>query len=966
VINLTKPDNSAIRRHFRHFVLAITCLITLVTNGDAAPVAASAQTSSTDKLFPVVETTLTNGLHLLVQENHNCPVIAVQVWYHVGGADEPTGRRGFAHLFEHMMFRGTDRLGPTAHFDLLQSVGGNCNAFTSFDETCYHETLPAAQLELALWLEAERMAFLTVDTAGFNTERKVVEEERRLGLNAPYGDLPDRALPTFFGSHPYANNPIGTIRDLRLATPGDVHAWWSKWYVPNNATLVIVGDIQADRVRTLVQKYFGWIPPVPIPARNLSTPGPFPSAKKLVLEAENAPVPAVGIVWRTVPEGHPDALALDVISTILGGDEGSLLGGALMGGSDSSRLYRRLVVQDHLAVVAKAGQFQLSKAGAFAAGAALLPIGGDADRTLSALKEEMVRLLKDGITDEELAKARNQVMSGLLLGAQTVGEQASLIGRAAVVGRGTEELNSRVERLRKLTSADVKRIAVEWLDPKHAMTITVPGSGLWKQIGRLFNSGRKGEEEAAPVVAPETVLRGRPGVVRPEDLPVRPPIKDETPAIPSPVVSERHLTNGLRLLLAPNLHTPAVGIVLALPYGTWSEQKPGAAAMALGMLTKGTETHGENALAEELDRHAIRISTFATHDDSRVEATCLLEQADEALSLLAEVSLHPAFPEGSLNTMVKQAQSELNLSDGSPAAVAEREFRRHLFAGHPYARRVSGEAVDLSALRREDLSTYWRASFRPDKATLIIAGALEPKRAFELVEKYFGSWQPSATAGTNQAFSLRTLDKTQIYLVDWPGAGQSEIRVGCYGITTRDADTAVADLVSSYFGGSFGGRLMKKIRVESGATYGVHGGFRPNRMAGEFVVSTFTKTSSTAETLKLVLEQVRALIEQAPTSEELSLHRRYFSGSAAAKFETPEQVGSYLARVSLSDLPLDNIRRSLTEIANADAPKCEALVRKSVDPDHLVIVVVGDAGAIGESLKDIAPVTRLDRSGKEL
>jgi zinc protease len=222
-----------------------------------------ASSASSAPLFPARELTLTNGLHVLVLEDHNCPLVAVQVWYHVGSANEPPGRHGFAHLFEHMMFRGTDRLGPTDHFDLLHSVGGNCNAFTSFDETCYHETLPARQLELALWLESERMAFLTVDGAGFSTERKVVEEERRLDLGLPYGEIADKGPPLVFGQHPYGHDPLGTFQDLRQATPTEVHAWWTRWYTPNNATLVIVGDVQPDRVHALCERYFGWIPPVP-------------------------------------------------------------------------------------------------------------------------------------------------------------------------------------------------------------------------------------------------------------------------------------------------------------------------------------------------------------------------------------------------------------------------------------------------------------------------------------------------------------------------------------------------------------------------------------------------------------------------------------------------------------------------------------------------------------------------------
>jgi len=293
--------------------------------------------------------------------------------------------------------------------------------------------------------------------------------------------------------------------------------------------------------------------------------------------------------------------------------------------------------------------------------------------------------------------------------------------------------------------------------------------------------------------------------------------------------------------------------------------------------------------------------------------------------------------------------------------VADREFRRELFAGHPYAQRVSGEVADLDALRREDLTAFWRQAARPDKATLIITGALPPDRALALAERFFGGWKASQSVLAVEPPSLSKLSETHILLVDWPGAGQSEIRVGCRGLVTGDPDKPVADLVGSYFGGSFGGRLMKAIRVEKGATYGVRGGFHPNRFAGDFTVGTFTKTPSTAETLKLVLKEIRGLIDRAPTADELSLHRRSFLGSAAARFETPEQVAGYLARASVNNLPLDNLQRSLTTIASAEAPQCQALVRRLVDPEHLVIVVVGDAGVIAEDLKKIAPVTVLDR-----
>lgn len=926
---------------------------------------AAASSPANAPLFPVTELTLTNGLRVLILEDHNCPLVAVQVWYHVGSANEPPGRHGFAHLFEHMMFRGTDRLGPTDHFDLLHSVGGNCNAFTSFDETCYHETLPAQQLELALWLEAERMAFLTVDGAGFSTERKVVEEERRLDLGLPYGEIADKGPPLVFGQHPYGHDPLGTFQDLRQATPADVHAWWTRWYTPNNATLVIVGDVQTDRVRALCERYFGWIPRVPQAPGEVPTLTTWSAPRQVTLELANAPAPGIGLVWRTAPEGHPDALALDLLATILGGDDPMT---AATGGGNSSRLYRRLVAQDHIAVMAGALQFGLSRAGLFGMGAAVLPLVGNTAKVLPVLRAEVERLRAEGVTEEELEKARNQVQTRLVLEAQTVAGKASLLGHAAVVGTGVSELNSRLERLQRLTRADLQHAAQLYLNPEHALTVTVPGSSLWSQLSRLFLGNRKAEEAAPVAFAPETLLRGREGVIRPSGLPTQPPIAEGNSPVPNPAVLDHRLANGLRVLVATNAQTPLVQVALVLPYGSWAEEKPGAAAMTLSLLSKGTELRDDKALAEELDRYAIQMTAQAGHDDSRIEMTCLRECAPRAFALLAEVVTRPTFPEAPFKTAVAQATTELRIVENTPTFAADQQFRRRLFPGHPYGRRVSGEAADLAALTRQDLIAYWRRAARPDQAALIVAGALTDGRALALAETNFAVWQIPAAADSSpipEPAAPPNPGPTRILLVDWPGASQSEIRIGGLGITSRDPDKPLASLVGSYFGGSFGSRLMKAIRVQKGATYGASGGFEANRFSGCFVMHTFTKTPSTADTVRAALAEIRGLVERPPTAEELSLHKRYFLGSAAARFETPEQVASQLAHEALNGLPLDYLQRSLATIGSATTDQCEAFARRRVDPERLVIVVVGDASVVAKDLEAIAPVTVLDREGKE-
>ena len=601
-----------------------------------------AESSTTPPLFAVTETTLTNGLQILTLEDHNSPLVAVQVWYHVGSADEPPGRHGFAHLFEHMMFRGTDRLGPTDHFDLIHRVGGNCNAFTAFDETCYYETLPAPQLELALWLESERMAFLTVDGVGFKTERKVVEEERRLDLSMPYGEIADEGPPLVFGNHPYGHDPLGTFNDPRRATPADVHDWWVRRYTPNNATLVVVGDVKAELVHALCKKYFGWIPAVPQTPGNLPMLAPWDEPREVTLNLANAPAPGVGVVCRTVPEGDPDALALELLARILGGDPAAVISG----GPNNSRLYRRLVAEERLAVVAGSIQFGLSRAGVFGAGAALPPLLGDTIKALAALREELNHLRTEGVTEQELERARNQEMRELVEEAQTVEGKASLIGRAAVVGSGVAELSMRLNRLANIMREDLQRAAQRYLDPRHALTVVVPGSSLWSELGRLVFGRHETEEMAPAAFAPDTLLRGREGVVRPLDLPLAPPISNENPPMPSMNAREHRLANGLRVLTAPNANVPLVSVVLGLPFGSWAEQKPGAAAMTLRMLTKGTEAHDEKALADELDRYGVELSGSADSDNSLVRMTCLPEHAARAFALLGEIVIRPGFAAG--------------------------------------------------------------------------------------------------------------------------------------------------------------------------------------------------------------------------------------------------------------------------------------------------------------------------------
>ncbi len=572
---------------------------------------------------------------------------------------------------------------------------------------------------------------------------------------------------------------------------------------------------------------------------------------------------------------------------------------------------------------------------------------------------------KDGVTAEELEKARNQAVSELVIGAETDEGKARLIGEAAVKGAGLDELNARLERLRHLTRDDLRKAISTYLDPQRALTVSVPSSGLLGQLGRMLLGEPKKADDLAPVsFDTNIVLRGRPGVARPADLPMRAPIAEGNSPMPIPDAHEHRLANGLRVLIAPRTNTPAVNIILALPFGSCAEVKNGAASMTMAMLTKGTAKHDEKSMTEELGRYAIELAGAADADDSSLTARCLNEHAERAMSLLAEAATTPTFPEDALKTAVTQTATGLAMNDSTPSSVVAREFRHYFYGSHPYGRQVSGDAADIAALRREDLVAHWRRVARPERAALIIPGDLPAERAVALSGQCFSAGKSQDESEIDVAPPPKYADSTRILLVDWPGAGQSEIRAGCPGMPAADTNLPVAKLVGEYFGGSFGGRLNKAIRVANGGTYGAQGGFNASRLAGSFVVHTFTKTPSTADTLRMVLAQVQELTNRPPDKAELAQSQRYFLGSAASRLETSEQEAGEIAGDVLSGLPLDNMRRTLKIIAGADALDCQALVHRFVDANHLLIVVVGDASKIANELQAIAPVIILDKNGK--
>ncbi|MBM3965728.1 MAG: insulinase family protein, partial [Planctomycetes bacterium] len=863
---------------------------------------------------------------------------------------EEPDRQGFAHMFEHMMFRGTDRLNETGHFDNIRKVGGNCNAYTSFDQTVYVNEVPSNQLELVLWLEAERMAFLKIDEKGFYTERKVVEEELRMGHNRPYGRAPEKVLAAMYGDRPYAWTPGGRISHLRKAPIEELAAFWNIYYVPNNATLVVVGAVKHEEVRKLATKYFGWIPRCPDPEQPECKPFPMDKPRPPIEIAEDkGPLPLIGCAYFTVGSDHPDSVPLEVLMGVLGGGE-------------SSRIYVDIVKEQKIAQIAIGGSFAFEDSGIAGAGGVLLPLVGDKSLLIKTIDKHIEQIVNEPITQAELDKMKNQLRRNEVLGANTVANKASRLGNFAVLHGDTDRINERLKEIEAVTIEDVQRVAKKYLIPNNRRDIRIEPStgGMLKSLFGGSNKSSSSDEGPAPS-EPSTnriVDRSGPkaGALRPSDFPEKPPVSGPIDTVPEPSVAKKRLANGLNIAVISNHEVPIVSMVLGIRSGSWTERKPGVAAMTMSMVSQGTKSKTAKQMAEVLESNAISLAGASAMDSATISGSALTDKVPLAIELLADMARNPSFPKEEYSILSSQTLLGLSISTKTPEYLADREFRRRIYGEHPYARTVTGETSDVRAIKVDDLKDWFSANVRPDNCTLYLAGDITSEAGFELAEKYLGDWKVEGELSLPALPVLPDNTQTQILLYDRPGSEQSQIRVGHVSIGRTDSSFSQATVMSSILGGSFNSRLNKAIRVEKGLTYGARGGVAARRFAGEFQISTFSKTVSTVDTIRTILDVVKTMQEGKPTESELEDTKTFVTGSFAGDRETPEATIGDLWLLETESLPSNYQKLYLGEVASTSADQVKEVSEKLIHRDGLVIVVVGEAEKIKADLEAIAPV----------
>lgn len=886
------------------------------------------------------ERTLPNGLKVYAIRDTSTANVSVQVWYDVGSKDDPAGKSGFAHMFEHLMFKGTRNLADEQMDRLTEDVGGYNNASTNSDYTNYYEVVPANHLERLLFAEADRMASLVVDAKVFASERDVVKEELRSRVLAqPYGKLFYVYFPNIsYGVHPYARPGIGSIEDLDAATIDDIRAFHATYYRPDNAVLVVAGNFDPAQLDKWVDKYFAPIgkPNRPIPRVTTTEPPRTAPTRQTVYEA-NTPLPAVLLSYQLPPDNDPDTPALAVLDGILSGGE-------------NSRLYRNLVYRDQLAAQADTFLDTRQQTGAYAM-YAILAGGKSAEEGEKAMRREIADLRDKPVSDAELAEAKNEILTASLKSRETAEGKASTLAASIIVSRDPKAADDQLAAIARVTAADVQRVARKYLgDNQSAALIYLPDA---------MANGAKGDTiavaptvKAVPLAAPSDIVihTQAPGGQR---VAVPAPGRAVSPVIPK--ATETKLANGLRVIVVEKRDLPIVTATLVAPAGGVRDPvgKAGTAALAADLMTKGTATRSAEQIAQQIESLGGSIGAGADWDAAFATVTVKADQVDPALTLLADVARNPAFAQAEIDRARKQSIDGVTVQLKDPAALSGIVASRAVFGDRAYGNLLTGTPASLPKITRDDIASAYSRAWAPSQSALVMVGDIASKDAAALAQKLFGDWK---TDGLTLSSSERIARyKPRVIVVDMPGAGQAGVVIARPGIARDDKDFYAAQVANATLGVGFTSRLNREIRIKRGLAYGAGSSVDTRRMTGIVTASTQTKNPSAPEVVSLIAAEMKKLGEAPVPAAELDSRKAVLVGSFGRRIERTDGIAGALADYVAEGVPLDTLSTYIPSIQGIDSAAVQAAAKKVLDPTGASIVVVGDAKLFVDELRKAHP-----------
>jgi zinc protease len=906
------------------------------------PLTASAAERSAKLKVPEIKYesyTLPNGLQVILSEDHRLPIVGIDLWYHVGPVKERAGRTGFAHLFEHMMFEGSKNVGEKAHFKYLEAAGAtDINGTTSFDRTNYFETLPSNQLELALWLESDRMGFLldTLDRAKLTNQRDVVRNERRQSIeNRPYGLVDEAVVQTLFPKdHPYHADVIGSHADVEAARLEDVRQFFKQYYAPNNATIAIAGDIDQAKTRALLERYFGPISKGPdVPKVDVTTP--VITTEKRLTVSDSVQLPKVEFAWLTPQAFTPGDADADVASYVLGGGK-------------SSRLYRKLVYEQQIAQSTECyNQSQALKS--WTTCELVARPGVTAEQLEKAANNVINEFLQNGPTQAEIDRARNTTESGKIRGLQRMGGFGGVADTLNFYNQYTGDpgyLPKDLARYDAVTVASVQKFAQASLAQKQRVTVYgVPGKKVVDDVPRS-----PADTDADVKIQPEYSAEFDASQAWRKIAPQAGP----QPKLSLPEPKTFTLANGLKVYLVESHSLPVMSAALVTFGGSDGDatKKPGVAGFTNAMLTEGTATRSAPQIADDVDQIGASLGKGATNDNAFVRISALSSVTDSAMGLLADVSLHPAFSDKEIDRIRKQRLTSLLQLKDQPVQIAFMVANRAIYGtDSPYGYSAIGTEASIKATTREDLSDFWQKHYAPADSALFFAGDLTEKQARDLAEKYFGSW--STKGVTSEPPATPAQPTRRVILVNSPGAPQTAIWAAGIGAPRSTPDFASLNVVNTMLGGLFSSRINMNLREDHGYTYGAFSLFQFLRGSGPFLAGASVRTDVTGPATHELFAELDRIRTSPLTTDELKMSKDHLIRSLPGGFETVEEMTGRMSTLFTYQLPPDYFRTYPEKINAVTSEEAANAALKYIHPENMVFVAVGDKAKIQPEIEKL-------------
>ncbi|WP_271855953.1 M16 family metallopeptidase [Patiriisocius marinus] len=904
--------------------------------------------------------TLDNGLEVILHEDKSDPVVSVAIQYSVGSNREKTGRTGFAHLFEHMLFQESENVPQDQFFKNIQDVGGTLNGFTQKDRTVYYEIVPNNALEKVLWMESDRMGFLinTVTEAAFYNQQDVVQNEKRQRVdNNPYGHTSwviDKNL--YPEGHPYSWQVIGELVDLQSATVEDVKEFYDRFYGPNNATLVIAGDFDNAEAKAMVEKYFGEIKKRQDVPKMKPMPVTLSETKRLFHEDNFAKAPQLNMVWPTIEEYTPDAYALNFLAE-------------LFSQGKKAPLYKVLTEEKELSSRAFAFNRSTELAGAFRISVTANE-GVDLDEVEAGINEAFARFEKDGITEKDVERIKSGLETDFYNGISSVLGKSFQLASYNVSKGDPGFIETDIENIKKVTKADVMRVYDTYIKGKnYVMTSFVP-KGQLELIAENSTKAPVVEEVVKENVDVKVESANSEVVKTPSafDRSVAPET-GETPALKIPSSWTAELSNGMEVYGIEQNEIPTVNFSIVMEGGHLldDKNKNGVANLMTDIMMEGTATKTPQELEEAIELLGASLRMYTTRESIVIQGNTLTRNFSKTMDLLKEILLSPRFDEAELGRIKTKTINDIKRSEANPNRVANNVYNKLLYGeDHIFSYPTSGTVASVEAITMEDLKGFYNTNFSPSISRFHIVGKIDKATVMNELKDLESKWEAKEVTIPEYAI-VDNRDKASLYFVDIPDAKQSVINIGYIGMPRTDKDFYPAEVMNYKLGGSFSGNVNLILREEKGYTYGARTSFSGSKIPGTFTASSSVRTNTTGESVKIFKEQIEAY-KNGISQEDLDFTKNALIKSNARRFETQGSLLGMLQERSAYDLPANYIESEEGIVKAMTLEEHKALANKYLDESRMAYLVVGDAATQYAQFKDMGfdEVKLLDTKGDEI